>query len=227
MLSAGTTFRLTAKSCAKLAWRGAALRDDHYAVLGVGSTVGMTEIRRAYRQLALRHHPDRAGAAATAHFQRIVEAYRVLSDPTARSSYDADRRAAPPLGRSAPAPRPAGAPPVDNLLVRVSGSLDTLLARRIARHGPPGVIDLHLTPDEARSGGTAAIWVTLQVPCPTCGGVASPGRVWCQRCEFEGAVMDQVTLYLPIPPYVPDGATFGLNLGRPGDGPALAVRIRV
>jgi curved DNA-binding protein CbpA len=52
--------------------------DDHYAVLGLTSTVGVAEIRRAYRLLALRHHPDRAGIDATATFQRIAEAYRVL-----------------------------------------------------------------------------------------------------------------------------------------------------
>ena len=66
-------------------------RDDHYAVLGLTPAVQVAEIRRAYRLLALRHHPDRAGPDGTATFQLIAEAYRVLSDPALRSSYDAGR----------------------------------------------------------------------------------------------------------------------------------------
>ena len=56
--------------------------DDHYAVLGVARSAGTDELRRAYRALALRHHPDVAGATATALFQRIVEAYKRHAEET-------------------------------------------------------------------------------------------------------------------------------------------------
>jgi molecular chaperone DnaJ len=61
---------------------------DYYAVLGLSSTATAGELRRAYRILALRFHPDRAGVASTPAFQRISEAYQTLSDPAARVIYD-------------------------------------------------------------------------------------------------------------------------------------------
>jgi DnaJ-class molecular chaperone len=212
-------------------------RRDHYAVLGVGPTVAAAEIRRAYRLLALRHHPDRAGPGATATFQRIAEAYRVLSNPTARSSYDAGlREAEEPRprehgARSSRGPSRASArawaPTDETLIIRLSGPLDALVDRDVARVRPDGMIELYLSRAEARSGGTAAIQLPLGVPCPTCGGVAARNRVWCRRCEFEGMIVEDVTLCVPIPPFVSDGATFRLNADGPSATPPLAVRIRV
>jgi molecular chaperone DnaJ len=205
------------------AGRGAALTDDHYTVLGIGPTVGAAEIRRAYRQLALRHHPDRAGVAATATFQRIVEAYRVLSDPAARARYDA--AACRPGAPAAPPPGPSpAARAADDRLARLSGSLDQLIARSIARARADGIIELLVTAEEARRGGTVAIQLPLDVPCPTCGGVAGP-RVWCRRCEIKGTVVEDVTLCVRLPSFVPDGTTFRLTGERGGRAPALTVRI--
>jgi DnaJ-class molecular chaperone len=62
---------------------------DHYATLGVGRGASDTEIKRAYRRLASQHHPDKGGS--TEQFQAIEEAYRVLSDATARQEYDNPR----------------------------------------------------------------------------------------------------------------------------------------
>lgn len=59
---------------------------DHYQTLGVARTATPEEIKRAYRVLASRHHPDKGGD--TAQFQKIEEAYRVLSDPQQRQQYD-------------------------------------------------------------------------------------------------------------------------------------------
>lgn len=65
--------------------------EDHYSVLGVGRTATADEIKRAYRKLASQHHPDKGGDTAT--FQKIEQAYRVLSDPAARQDYDRPRNA--------------------------------------------------------------------------------------------------------------------------------------
>jgi molecular chaperone DnaJ len=62
---------------------------DHYTLLGVARAADETELRQAFRALALQHHPDRAGPDSTEVFQRISEAYATLSDPRARARYDA------------------------------------------------------------------------------------------------------------------------------------------
>lgn len=59
---------------------------DHYQTLGVAKTATPDEIKKAYRKLASQHHPDKGGDTAT--FQKIEEAYRVLSDAEKRQQYD-------------------------------------------------------------------------------------------------------------------------------------------
>lgn len=63
---------------------------DYYAVLGVPKNAGETEIKSAYRKLALKHHPDRnqGNKASEGRFKEINEAHEVLSDPQKKKLYD-------------------------------------------------------------------------------------------------------------------------------------------
>ena len=63
---------------------------DHYEVLGVSNTASQTEIKRSFRTLALKYHPDRNrnSEEAKQKFMQIVESYEVLSDAQARTQYD-------------------------------------------------------------------------------------------------------------------------------------------
>ena len=66
---------------------------DYYEIIGVPRTATADQIKKAYRQLARKHHPDLQGpserAAASERFKEINEAYEVLSDPGKRAKYDA------------------------------------------------------------------------------------------------------------------------------------------
>jgi curved DNA-binding protein len=59
---------------------------NHYSTLGVSKTANTDDIKKAYRKLAGKHHPDKGGDTST--FQKIEEAYRILSDPQQRQQYD-------------------------------------------------------------------------------------------------------------------------------------------
>ena len=92
-------------------------RRTHYEILGVKQTADEEEIKRAFRSRALRVHPDRnpGDPRAAAKFNRVNEAYEVLSDPDRRRAYDialalGEEIGPRPAGRPSPAPRPQPPP---------------------------------------------------------------------------------------------------------------------
>jgi DnaJ-class molecular chaperone len=200
---------------------------DLYEVLGVSPAATTAELRRAYRRLALEHHPDRAGSASAPRFAQIAEAYRMLSDPTARTAYDAHR-----LERAASQPQTADDLRDDrrgwdfsynnwsasfrrgivDILSRVSGPLGTLVTAGVAAVDADGTVELRLSATEAARGGTAVVTMPLRVPCPTCFGIARRGGVWCRRCEYAGETTAEVKIRIQIPPDARHGAvTVGVS----------------
>jgi DnaJ-class molecular chaperone len=63
---------------------------DYYKILGVSKDSNQTQIRKAFRELALKHHPDKNknSEESKQKFMEIVQAYEVLSDDKSRKSYD-------------------------------------------------------------------------------------------------------------------------------------------
>jgi molecular chaperone DnaJ len=147
------------------------MRRDYYAVLGVSTAATAAEIRRAYQRLARRYSPDVNlwDREAQALFEEIVEAYRVLSDPAARTLYDrqgaaAAREAAHPAGTGV---RPGG------------------------RRGDDLHVPVELSFQQAVSGLAAELRVERLGPCGTCGASgAAPGGapVTCTHCSGLGVV---------------------------------------
>ncbi|HVV51911.1 MAG TPA: DnaJ domain-containing protein, partial [Polyangia bacterium] len=183
----------------------------------------------AYRRLALLHHPDRAGAASAETFARIAEAYRMLADPTARTAYDAhlfehERAfgAAPAAGDgrswtvSAAGWSATFRRAIPDLVARLSGPLEQLVAAGAARLDGDGVLELSLTGAEAARGGTAVVEMALPILCPTCGGVARPGGVWCRRCEHAGRVTETVPVEVRFPAAARDGLVVTATLRQAG-----------
>ena len=72
------------------------MKENYYRILGVAENASQDEIKKAYRKLALKYHPDRNrnNPEAEEKFKQITEAYEVLSDPKKREQYDAMRRGA-------------------------------------------------------------------------------------------------------------------------------------
>jgi len=147
---------------------------DYYQVLGVPRTASAAEIKRVYRQLARKHHPDlqpsaeRAGAAE--RFKEINEAYEVLSDADKRAKYDAlganwksGMDFAPPPGADARAGEAASAEDLDD----VSDFFASLFGRSGGRPGRGGVrvtmpggdveAELPVTLDDLLRGGKRRI----------------------------------------------------------------------
>ena len=66
---------------------------DHYKTLGIAPNASLQDIKKAYRQLALKYHPDKnpGNQYAETHFREIHEAYDILSDTNKRKIYDEER----------------------------------------------------------------------------------------------------------------------------------------
>jgi len=203
--------------------------DDFYALLGIEGDAGAAELRRAWRRLALRWHPDRAGPGATATFQRISAAYAVLSDPVTRAAYDrrrgaAVRRSAPRSGAAVGVPAAATRRAPGVMLVRLTGSLEALLACGIARRAGGDVIELFLNPQEAAQGGMVTISMRVQIRCRECEGL---GAASCVRCGARRTVDELFSAWLAVRPGLADGTLLAPSALLRGMVRPVSFRIRI
>ena len=72
---------------------------DYYQILGINENASQDEIKKAYKKLAMKNHPDRGGD--TKKFQEISQAHDTLSDPQKRQQYDAQKNGFNPFGNHA------------------------------------------------------------------------------------------------------------------------------
>lgn len=190
--------------------------DDYYALLGIDANADDEDLRRAWRRLALRFHPDHAGEQTTARFQQIVAAYEVLSDPPARAAYDRRRGISRPQPTVVVGQRAPGV-----MMRRVCGPLNALVARGVAQLAADGVIELVLEPDEVAEGGMITISMRVLVRCEEHAGAH------CARCGGGGTVEDLFAAWLAVRPGVTDGTVLTPSARLPGMMRPVLFRVRL
>lgn len=196
---------------------------DYYEILGVPRDAGADEIRRAYRQLARRYHPDISGDDQATAFRGATGAYEVLRDPA--------RRREP--GASA-ASRLAATDEAEWLSDEIAidfPSIDALLDRvRASFFGPildPCVsAELVLSPREAWLGTVVPLDVPVREVCSACGG---RGECWwdlCGRCGGSGGGIARRRIRLSVPAGVRHGTVFRVSI-VPISAAATMVEVRI
>ena len=193
---------------------------DYYDVLGVAPDAGADEIKRAYRQLARRYHPDISGDDRGTAFLELSRAYEVLADPTRRRSYDAAVR--PP---SASVNWLADEIAID--FPSVSSVLDGMRQSFFGHLAQAQLsAEIELTPEEAFWGVQVPFRLPLRGTCAQCGGRGEVWEEWCAACGGTGEVPAEHPLHLRFPPGVRPGACFRFSVMPPGTLPTL-VEVRV
>ena len=117
---------------------------DHYQTLGVGRDADGPTIKKAYRKLAGKHHPDKGGDAE--RFKQISEAYEVLSDPQKREAYDNPNpfenfQGGNPFGQGSP---------FEDIFGDIFGGFRQ--QQRRPTRNPDGVCDVHVNLEEIYTG---------------------------------------------------------------------------
>jgi molecular chaperone DnaJ len=172
---------------------------DFYILLGVerGATAG--DIKRAYKRLARKFHPDinPGDRLAASHFRQIAEAYETLIDPDRRRRYDV-------AGPTAPSSEPGGfgfegfdfSVSVSGNAAPTFGDLFGDVLRQRAQHNaaPERGADLHcsisLSFEDAMRGGQRSLTITRHEHCQECGGTGrlETAERRCLQCHGAGAV---------------------------------------
>ncbi len=176
-------------------------KQDYYATLGVARDAGADDLKRAYRKLAMQHHPDRnpGDKQAEATFKEINEAYDVLKDDQKRAAYDRYGHAAFEQGGGAAGGFDFGSGGIGDIFEQMFGDFMGGGGGRRGGRGPRGgadvraAVEIELT--EAFTGTKATLRVPTRARCEACNGSGSEskdrGVETCPTCHGAGKMHAQ------------------------------------
>ena len=168
-------------------------KEDYYKILGVKKDASQDDLKKAFRHLARKYHPDlnKGSKEAEEKFKEVNEAYQVLSDPQKKSQYDQVGHAEFRPGEYTQAPPPS----YDDLfrdfgLGDIFDAFSTGSGRARSRAGADLRYDIEISLTDAFYGTKNTVAVPHIVECGTCGGTgAKPGHSrTCAKCGGTGEV---------------------------------------
>ena len=170
---------------------------DYYDVLGCGKDAQTPELKKAYRRLAMKYHPDRNqdNPEAENQFKEAKEAYEILSDSEKRAAYDQFGHAGVQAGQAG-AGFGAGGEAFSDLFGDVFGDIfgGGRRSRSQVFRGADLRFELELSLEQAVAGDSVNIEIPTQVECQPCNGSgAEPGTkpATCTMCGGAGQVRAQ------------------------------------
>lgn len=166
---------------------------DYYEILGVSRDATQDEIKRAFRKLARKYHPDLNPGDKTAEqkFKEINEAYAVLGDPKKREEYD--RFGKTPFEAGGPWYEEFRGPGFEDIFEFGLGDIfgdifGTRRAERAYSRGSDIITGLEVSFEEAFSGTTRPVSVKREAVCTYCNGTGAEALENCPKCKGTGRI---------------------------------------
>ncbi|MHB1046280.1 MAG: DnaJ C-terminal domain-containing protein [Thermoanaerobaculia bacterium] len=205
---------------------------DPYEVLGVPRTAGDAEVKKAYRRLARKFHPDvnLGDATASKRFQEIAAAYEILKDPKKKERYDRFGDTGEPPDAASGAPRPGawetgpfgdasrsspfGRGGGGGAGFRWSGDFSDLFSDLFSGAGggigvgedEDAAANLTIPFRDAVLGGTVSFSARIPRRCARCRGTGRAAKSACPACHGSGALVETESLSVRIPAGVDTGS---------------------
>lgn len=219
--------------------------NDPYEVLGIERDAGAEDVKRAYRQLAMRYHPDRnpGDAVAEERFKTVSEAYATLRDPEARARYDAYGH----VGRSGPGTpadfshvdwrvvfreadvpmdwgRRGDVPTTGNVMFdALFKGVATMFRQAGLLPGEDREVPVRVDVEMARRGGSLRVRLPGPIRCRSCAGVGRDDGGPCAVCGGQGVLRRGMDVDVDVPSRVRAGTRLRLAaMGGPGQPPGDA-----
>ena len=200
------------------------MQKDYYLVLGVSRGADLAKIKKAYRTIVKRYHPDVSSEKESrSRFLEIKEAYDTLSDQEKKLKYDDKLKRQASGFRVNPVP--------EEMRERISRfkKMESVFSTKTddffggfiqgffnKDKGNLREKDLYfdaiLSPDEAANGGLYPIAVPVMAPCPVCSGAGLWEGLYCPLCDGFGRIPAERKFALSMPPNVSDGTEISLSL---------------
>lgn len=168
-----------------------AQKNDYYEILGVDKSASADDIKKSYRKLAKKYHPDANpnDVEAEAKFKEIAEAYEVLSDPSSKSKYDR-------LGHNFKNAGPSMSDTMEDVMrhfqERFGGRKHSMKVRR----GNDLRLNVSLTLEDMYAGVNKKFKYNRLTKCEPCGGRGGSGHGECKTCQGQGRVIQVVQTQL-------------------------------
>ena len=177
-------------------------KNDFYETLGVERGAGDDELKKAYRKLAMKYHPDRnpEDAKAEKSFKDVNEAYEILKDAEKRAAYDRFGHAAFEQGgagggRGGASGFGGGFSDIfDEMFSDFGGGRGGRNGRAPAGNGSDLRFNMEVSLEDAYNGKQTEIRVPTSAPCDTCDGSGGEGGAapsTCGSCQGHGRVRAQ------------------------------------
>lgn len=211
---------------------------DYYVVLGVSRGADSSKIKKAYRTVVKKYHPDRSPTKENAEkFLEAREAYETLGDERKRKQYDEQ------LSREGSQLRITKVPDIIERrrsifddMERAFSSVDDFFEGFL-----PGVfewgrgrkdkelyLEMILSPKEAAEGGVFPVTVPVIEPCPKCGKTGYLEDFFCPVCFGYGRIRAERAFSLSVPPNIRHGTEIRISMEDVGlKGTAMNIQVLI